>query len=54
VLGELKEGALIKDIFTGTLEKIRTERPDLESHFVKNMGFAVSAGLARLSPTIDV
>ena len=42
VLSELREGAIAKDVYTKALEKIRTERPDLEPYFIKTFGFGVS------------
>ena len=41
VLSELREGAIAKDVYGKALEKIQTERPDLEPYFIKTFGFGV-------------
>lgn len=42
VLGELKDGAIARDIYIKTVEKITTDKPDLVQYFIKSLGFGVS------------
>ncbi|KAF9107211.1 FACT complex subunit spt16 [Mortierella sp. AM989] len=39
ILDTMKEGVLIKDVYSRALDFIRNRRPDLEKKFVKNLGF---------------
>ncbi|KAF8929066.1 putative SPT16-general chromatin factor [Dissophora ornata] len=39
VLDTMKEGVVIKDVYSRALDYIRNRRPDLEKKFVKNLGF---------------
>ncbi|SCZ96389.1 BZ3500_MvSof-1268-A1-R1_Chr8-2g10162 [Microbotryum saponariae] len=41
VIGELKEGAVAKDVYAATVEKVRADREDLLPHFVKTCGFGM-------------
>jgi nucleosome binding factor SPN SPT16 subunit len=41
VLARMKEGAVAKDLYAHTLNMVKEKKPDLESHFVKNIGHAV-------------
>ncbi len=41
ILTLLKDGAIGRDVFSAAVEFIQQERPDLVSHFVKNLGFVV-------------
>jgi nucleosome binding factor SPN SPT16 subunit len=42
VIGELKDGAVARDIYIKTVEKITTDKPDLVQYFLKSLGFGVS------------
>ncbi|KAF9174824.1 FACT complex subunit spt16 [Mortierella sp. AD011] len=39
ILDTMKEGVLIKDVYSRAMDFIRNRRPDLEKKFVKNLGF---------------
>lgn len=41
-MAQMKEGAIIKDVYAAVVEKIRADKPELEQHFVKTLGFIVS------------
>lgn len=43
-VAELKAGAIVKDVYQAILQKVKSDRPDLEQYFVKNLGFAVGCG----------
>jgi nucleosome binding factor SPN SPT16 subunit len=56
----MKDGALAKDVYQHALSYVKKHKPDLERHFVKNIGFGVShscsfvcAGLVHNMPGID-
>ena len=38
----MKDGAVTKDVYMHALTYIREKKPELEKHFVKNIGFGVS------------
>ena len=42
ILGQLKDGAVLRDVYNNAVEYIRNEKPELEPHFLKTMGFSVS------------
>lgn len=42
VLKHLKDGVTARDVYLHALNYIRDKQPELEKHFVKNIGFAVS------------
>lgn len=46
LLGELKEGVVAKDVYALALEKIREDRPDLETCFMKTLGFGVRSSMS--------
>ena len=41
VFDQIKDGAIVKDIYNSTLGQIRAKHPELESHFVKNLGAGI-------------
>ncbi|KAF8854754.1 transcription elongation complex subunit [Acephala macrosclerotiorum] len=41
VMKEIRDGANVKDIYAKALQLIRTKKPDLEKHFLKNVGAGV-------------
>ncbi len=41
VFSFLEDGAIAKDIYNKTIEYIKQKRPELESHFLKNVGWAI-------------
>lgn len=38
----IKEGVIIKDVYSQLLQKVKDEKPELEKYFVKTAGFTVS------------
>ncbi|KAM0747180.1 FACT complex component Spt16, partial [Meredithblackwellia eburnea MCA 4105] len=40
-LGELKDGAIVKDVYAKIVERVESERPDLSQYFVKTGGFGM-------------
>ncbi|VDC07164.1 unnamed protein product [Peniophora sp. CBMAI 1063] len=41
LLGRMKEGAVIRDLYQHALSFIKQKKPELEKHFVKNIGFGM-------------
>lgn len=41
VLSRMKEGVVSKELYQSALSYIKEKKPELESHFVKNMGHGV-------------
>lgn len=41
LLGKMADGIPAKDVFSHAVAFIREKNPDLEKHFVKNIGFGV-------------
>jgi nucleosome binding factor SPN SPT16 subunit len=41
VLKEIRDGAVVKDVYNKALSTIRAKKPDLEKHFLKNVGWGV-------------
>ncbi|CAJ2502394.1 Uu.00g097880.m01.CDS01 [Anthostomella pinea] len=50
VLKEMRDGAVAKDIYHKALSHIKSKKPDLEKHFVKNVGSAI--GIESRDPTL--
>ncbi|KAI0394321.1 FACT complex subunit SPT16 [Xylariaceae sp. FL0594] len=40
-LNEIRDGAVAKDVYNKTLAYIKSKKPDLEKHFVKNVGWGI-------------
>ena len=41
VLKEIREGAVVKDIYTKALQLVRAKKPELEKHFLRNVGAGI-------------
>ena len=41
LLPRLKDGAIAKELYQHALSFVKEKKPDLESHFVKNIGHGV-------------
>lgn len=41
LLEELHDGAVVRDVYAKGLDKIKSDRPDLEPYFNKTFGFGV-------------
>ncbi|KAI1486575.1 FACT complex subunit spt-16 [Biscogniauxia mediterranea] len=50
VLKEIRDGAIAKDIYSKAVSHIRSRKPDLEKHFVKNVGCGI--GIESKDPTL--
>jgi nucleosome binding factor SPN SPT16 subunit len=58
VVSRMKEGAVAKDIYNHALGIVRQKKPELEGHFIKSLGHAVStttttASLIVIEPLVD-
>jgi len=38
----MKDGSVVRDLYQYALSYVKKHRPDLEKHFVKNIGFGVT------------
>jgi len=50
ILKEIRDGAVIKDVYNKALSFVRSKKPDLEKHFLKNVGCGI--GLETKDPTL--
>lgn len=50
VMKEIRDGAHVKDIYGKALSLIRSKKPDLEKHFLKNVGAGI--GIETRDPTL--
>ncbi|KAJ9141688.1 FACT complex subunit SPT16 [Pleurostoma richardsiae] len=50
VMKEIREGVVVKDVYNKALSYIRSKKPELEKHFLKNVGYGV--GLENRDPTL--
>ncbi|KAI5923911.1 FACT complex subunit spt-16 [Camillea tinctor] len=50
VLKEIRDGAIAKDVYSKAIGHIRSRKPDLEKHFVKNVGCGI--GIESKDPTL--
>ncbi|KAI1344917.1 FACT complex subunit spt-16 [Xylariaceae sp. FL0016] len=50
VIKEIRDGATAKDIYGKALGYIKSKKPDLENHFVKNVGYGI--GIEGKDPTL--
>ncbi|KAI1401893.1 SPT16-domain-containing protein [Hypoxylon fuscum] len=50
VLKEIKDGVMAKDIYNKALSHIKSKKPDLEKHFLKNVGAGI--GIESKDPTL--
>ncbi|KAH7026013.1 FACT complex protein [Microdochium trichocladiopsis] len=52
ILKEAKDGAVAKDVYGKALAYIRSKRPEMEKHFVKNVGSGI--GIESKDPTLVI
>jgi nucleosome binding factor SPN SPT16 subunit len=50
VLAEIREGVATKDVYNKALAMIKSKKPELEKHFLKNVGWGI--GLESKDPTL--
>ncbi|KXX79278.1 FACT complex subunit ctc-2, partial [Madurella mycetomatis] len=50
ILKEIRDGVLVKDVYTKVYNLIRSKKPELEKHFLKNVGYGI--GLESKDPTL--
>ncbi|KAI9845669.1 MAG: FACT complex subunit spt16 [Sclerophora amabilis] len=50
VIKEIREGAIAKDIYNKALSMLKSKRPDLEKHFMRNVGAGI--GIETRDPTL--
>ncbi|KAK3325821.1 transcription elongation complex subunit [Apodospora peruviana] len=50
VVNEIRDGAVIKDVYQKAYNLVKSKKPELEKHFVKNVGFGI--GLETKDPTL--
>ena len=53
IVKEMKDGAVIKDVYNKAVGLIRTKRPELEKHFVKSIGAAIGIELRDVNLTLN-
>lgn len=50
VINSIRDGAVVKDVYAKALRYVKEKKPELEKHFLKNVGFGV--GLETKDPTL--
>ncbi|KAK1754796.1 FACT complex subunit-domain-containing protein [Echria macrotheca] len=50
ILKEIRDGVAVKDVYNKALNLVRSKKPELEKHFLKNVGFGI--GLETKDPTL--
>ena len=50
ILKEIRDGAVVKDVYNKAYNLIKSKKPDLEKHFMKNVGYGI--GLENKDPTL--
>ncbi|KAK3988283.1 FACT complex subunit-domain-containing protein [Cladorrhinum sp. PSN332] len=50
VLKSIRDGAVVKDVYAKALAFIKSKKPELEKHFLKNVGYGI--GLENKDPTL--
>ncbi|KAL2257375.1 hypothetical protein VTK26DRAFT_253 [Humicola hyalothermophila] len=50
ILKEIRDGVVVKDVYTKAYNLIRSKKPELEKHFLKNVGYGI--GLETKDPTL--
>ncbi|KAK0728654.1 FACT complex subunit-domain-containing protein [Lasiosphaeria miniovina] len=50
ILKEIRDGVVVKDVYAKALALVRSKKPDLEKHFLKNVGYGI--GLENKDPTL--
>ena len=57
LLQRMKDGTVARDLYQHALSYVKKQRPDLEKHFMKNIGFGVSYAIPAIidfnTSTID-
>jgi len=50
IIKEIRDGVVVKDVYAKALKLVKDKKPELEKHFLKNVGFGV--GLETKDPTL--
>ena len=50
ILKEIRDGVAVKDVYNKALSLIKSKKPELEKHFLKNVGYGI--GLENKDPTL--
>ncbi|KAL1879915.1 hypothetical protein VTK73DRAFT_6727 [Phialemonium thermophilum] len=50
VLKEIRDGAVVKDVYNKAYNLVKSKKPELEKHFLKNVGYGI--GLESKDPTL--
>ena len=50
ILKEIRDGVAVKDVYSKALSLIKSKKPELEKHFLKNVGYGI--GLESKDPTL--
>ena len=50
ILKEIRDGVAVKDVYNKALALIKSKKPELEKHFLKNVGYGI--GLENKDPTL--
>lgn len=50
ILKEIRDGVVVKDVYNKALAMVKSKKPELEKHFLKNVGYGV--GLENKDPTL--
>lgn len=50
VLKEIRDGVVVKDVYNKAVSHIKSKKPELEKHFLKNVGYGI--GLENKDPTL--
>ncbi len=50
ILKEIRDGVAVKDVYNKALSLIKSKKPELEKHFLKNVGYGI--GLESKDPTL--
>jgi len=50
IMKEIREGAVVKDVYNKALSLVKSKKPELEKHFLKNIGYGI--GLENKDPTL--
>ncbi|EAQ92455.1 hypothetical protein CHGG_00690 [Chaetomium globosum CBS 148.51] len=52
ILKEIRDGVAVKDVYSKALGLIKSKKPELEKHFLKNVGYGI--GLENRDPTLVI
>ncbi|KAK3360147.1 transcription elongation complex subunit [Lasiosphaeria hispida] len=50
IMKEIRDGVVVKDVYNKALSLVKSKKPELEKHFLKNIGFGI--GLENKDPTL--